>query len=153
MTQIYLDDDRDYSEIVETWVRNFMDTMNEDDSLEPGDESGDTPAGVKIIFDGFGMLEYEDENGKYVCEEHGDKNVISFAVFVHENSLTESFPPHELTPWALIHRPKEECCIYVWYDRSEDAIDVIPFEENNSTELDSDFVADLIFKIDERDNA
>lgn len=148
---IYYDDDRDYSVVIEGWVRDFMYTMDEDDDLFPGNDSGDTPFGVKIIFDGFGLLEYEDEKGNYVCEENGDRNMVSFAVFVHKNSLTEEFPPHELTPWALIHRPKEECCIYVWYDRQEDIMDVIPFEDNNSTELDPSFVTDLIFEIVKRD--
>lgn len=148
---IYYDDERDYSVVIEGWVRDFMDTMDEDDDLFPGNDSGDTPYGVKIIFDGFGLLEYEDENGKYISEENGDRNMVSFAVFVHKNSLTEEFPPHELTPWALIHRPKEECCIYVWYDRQEDIMDVIPFEDNNSTELDPNFVTNLIFEIVKRD--
>jgi hypothetical protein len=153
MSEIYFDDDRDYTPIIESWVRNFMDTMDDDDDLEPGNESGDTPTGVKIIFDGFGIYEYEDEEGNYMCDENGDRNMVSFAVFIHKNSLTEEFPPHDLTPWALIHRPKEECCIYVWYNREEDEMDVIPFEDNNSTELDPDDVTDLIFKIHERDNA
>jgi hypothetical protein len=143
---IYLNDDRDYSEVVEEWVREFICTMDEDEDLYPGNNSGDTPAGIKIIFDGFGDLETEDE---YI--EGGNKNVKSFAVFVHKNSLTEEFPPHELTPWALIHRPKEECCIYVWYDEDEDYVDVIPFEDNNSTELDPQLVADLIFAVHKRD--
>jgi hypothetical protein len=66
--------------------------------------------------------------------------------------LTEEFPPHELTPWALIHRPKEEVCIYCWYDVNADLVDIIPFEDNNSTELDPKFVTQLIFKIQERDH-
>ena len=147
---IYMNDDRDYSEIVEGWVREFICTMDDGD-LEPGDRSGDEPFGVKIIFDGYGILEYEDENGEYVCEENGNKDMMSFAVFVHKNSLTEEFVEHDFTPWCLIHRPKEECCIYCWYDVNDDTMDIIPFEDNNSTELDHDFVTDLIFKIKERD--
>lgn len=150
---IYLDDERDYSPVIEGWVREFISTMDEDEDLYPGNDSGDTPAGVKIIFDGFGDLETEDENGEYVYEEGGNKAMKSFAVFVHKNSLTEDFPPHELTPWALIHRPKEECCIYVWYDENADDVEVIPFEDNNSTELDPEFVADLIFAIQKRDSS
>jgi hypothetical protein len=34
-----------------------------------------------------------------------------------------------------------------------DEFDIIPFEDNNSTELDHDFVTELIFKIEERDNS
>ena len=144
---IYLNDDRDYSVIIEKWVRNFYDTMDEDilDGFgEAGDESGQAPAGVKIIFDGYGYDEETDE-------ENANHNMVSFAVFVHKNSLTEEFVPHELTPWALIHRPKEEVCIWAWYDRDADVVDVIPFEDNNSTELDHEFVVDLIYKIAERD--
>lgn len=148
---IYLNDDRDYSEIVEEWVREFICTMDEDDDLYPGNDSGDAPAGVKIIFDGFGDLEDEDENGEYRYTEGGQRNMKSFAVFIHKDSLTEEFPPHELTPWALIHRPKEEVCIYVWYDEENDDVDVIPFEDNNSTELDPEFVTELIFAIHKRD--
>jgi len=152
---IYTNDDRDYSEVIEEWVRIFYSTMDEDavdeEDLQPGDESGEAPFGVKIIFDGYGMKEWEDENGEYQCDEQGNKNMMSFAVFVHQNSLTEEFPPHDLTPWALIHRPKEEVCIYAWFDLEEDQVDIIPFEDNNSTELDHEFITDLIFKIQERD--
>jgi hypothetical protein len=140
-----MNDDREYSEVVEGWVREFVCTMDEGDDLEPGNDSGDAPFGVKIIFDGYG---YDEETN----DEQGNKNMMSFAVFVHKDSLTQEFPPHELTPWALIHRPKEEVCIWVWYDVEEDSFDIIPFEDNNSTELDHDFLVDLIFKIQERDN-
>ena len=153
MTQIYYDDDRDYSGIIEEWAREFIETMDDDEYLSPGDESGEAPFGVKIIFDGFGDYEGEDENGEYVYKEGGDTNMVSLAVFIHKDSLEKEFPPHDQAPWALIHRPKEECCIYVWYDREQDIVDVIPFEENHSTELDPEFVTDLIFKIHERNNA
>ena len=143
---IYLDDERDYSPVIEEWIREFISTMEDDDHLYPGNDSGDAPFDVKIIFDGFGDLDTDEE---YI--EGGNKAMKSFAVFVHKNSLTEEFPPHELTPWALIHRPKEECCIYVWYDENEDDVEVIPFEDNNSTELDPKFVTDLIFAIRQRD--
>ncbi len=141
---IHLNDDRDYTEIVEGWVREFICTMD-DGHLEPGDESGDAPFGVKIIFDGYG---YDEETN----EENANENMIGLAVFIHKDSLTEEFPPHELTPWALIHRPKEEVCIWAWYDVENDEVDIIPFEDNNSTELDHDFVTNLIFEIEKRDN-
>ena len=147
----YLNDDREYSEIVEEWVREFICTMDEDDDLYPGNDSGDTPSGVKIIFDGFGDLEIDNGVDEYQYIEGGQRNMKSFAVFVHKDSLSEEFPPHELTPWALIHRPKEEVCIYVWYDEENDDVDVIPFEDNNSTELDIEFVTELIFAIHKRD--
>ena len=139
---IYLNDDRDYSPIIESWVRDFIATMN-DGVLEPGDDSGDKPKGVKIIFDGYGYNEETDEED--------DLDVMSFAVFVHKNSLTEEFPEHEQTPWALIHRPKEEVCIWCWYDANTDRADIIPFEDNNSTELDHKMVSKLIFEIHKRE--
>ena len=117
-----------------------------------GDDSGDAPFGVKIIFDGYADLETYDENNEYVYEEGADTTVMSFAVFVHKDSLDNEFPPHEQTPWALIHRPKEEVCIYVWYDESTDDIEVIPFEDNGATELDHKLVTDLIFAIKQRDD-
>ena len=148
----YLNDDREYSEIIEDWVREFICTMDEDDDLYPGNSSGDAPDGVKIIFDGFGDLEVDNGVDEYQYTEGGNRNMKSFAVFIHKNSLTEEFPPHQLTPWALIHRPKEEVCIYVWYDEENDDVDVIPFEDNNSTELDPEFVTELIFAIHQRDS-
>jgi hypothetical protein len=125
---IYFDDERDYSKIVEEWIRDFIATMDEG-VLTAGNDSGEAPFGVKIIFDGYG---YDEENDL----ENNDTNTLSFAVFIHKNSLNEEFPPHEQTPWALIHRPKEEVCIWAWYDVNADLIDIIPFEDNNSTELD-----------------
>lgn len=148
---IYFDDQRDYTEIVEKWIRNFISTMDEG-ILRPGDDSGEAPPGIKIIFDGYGDLETEDEDGEYVYEEGGNHSMMSFAVFVHKDSLTKEFPPHDLTPWALIHRPKEECCIWAWYDEDSDEIDIIPFEDNNSTEMDPDILIDIINKIDEKLN-
>ena len=50
-----------------------------------------------------------------------------------------------------MHRPKEEVCIWVWYDENTDDVEVIPFEDNNSTELDIEFITDLIFAIHKRD--
>ena len=41
-----------YEEIVEIWLRDFIDSMDQD-GLRPGNRSGDAPPGVKIIFDGF----------------------------------------------------------------------------------------------------
>lgn len=145
--EYFINDDRDYSEIIAKWVRQFVWTMDDDiadGEGEPGDDSGETPPGVKIIFDGYGYNEITDEQDDY--------NTLSFAVFIHKDSLTGEFPPHELTPWALIHRPKEECCIWVWYDMDNDRVDVIPFEDNNSTEMDPNVIVDIINKIENKMN-
>jgi hypothetical protein len=128
-----------YEEVVEGWVREFICTMDEG-ILRPGDQSGVEPLGVKIIFDGYG---YNEETN-----EQDDTNVISLAVFVHKDSLNgEEFPEHEQTPWALIHRPKEEVCIWVWYTVDEDMVEVIPFEEGD-TELDHELIYQIIDKLD-----
>ena len=130
---------RPYEQVVEEWVREFISTMD-DGILEPGDQSGVEPMGVKIIFDGYG---YDEETN----EENADHDTLSFAVFVHRDSLKGEFPEHDQTPWALIHRPKDEVCIWVWYDADEDTVDVIPFEDGD-TELDHEFGYKLIDKLD-----
>jgi hypothetical protein len=60
----------------------------------------------------------------------------SYAIFIHKDALEPGFmfPQHELTPWALIHRPKEEICIYAWYDVENDNWDILPIEDR----LDAD---------------
>lgn len=81
---------------------------------------------IKIIFDGYGDLDTEDE---YI--EGGNKNMESYAIFIHKDSGKEDFefPEHQLTPWALIHRPKEEVCIYAWYDVEQDYWEILPLED------------------------
>jgi hypothetical protein len=125
---------RDYTEIIESWVRDFYLSMDSG-PWSPGDQSGDEPPGVKIIFDGYG---YNEETN-----DQDDENVLSFAVFVHKDSVDKPFPEHEQTPWALIHRPKEEVCIWVWYTVDEDFVDVVPFEDGD-TELDHEVIYKLI---------
>ena len=125
---IYFNDARDYSPIIEKWVNEFRDTLEDDPAngnLKPGDDSGNTIPGIKIIFDGYG----EDDDG------NPDLATESYAVFIHRDSLdNEDFPEHEKTPWALVHRPKEEVCIYAWYDVENDIWEILPLEdrlENN----------------------
>ena len=130
---------RPYEEVVEDWVREFICTMD-GGILRPGDQSGAEPLGVKIIFDGYG---YNEETN-----EEDNENLMSFAVFVHKDSLNgEEFPEHEQTPWALIHRPKDEVCIWVWYTVDTDEIEVVPFEDG-STEMDHEEIYRIIDKLD-----
>ena len=133
---------RPYEEVVEGWVREYVSTMD-DGWLRPGDQSGVEPLGVKIIFDGYG---YNEETN-----EDNDENIMSFAVFVHKDSLNgEEFPEHEQTPWALIHRPKEEVCIWVWYTVDTDEVEVIPFEDG-STEMDHEEIYRIIDMLDKEE--
>jgi hypothetical protein len=95
------------------------------DDLVIGDNISDLSE-IKIIFDGYGDLDTEDE---YI--EGGNKNMESYAIFIHKDSGKEDFefPEHQLTPWALIHRPKEEVCIYAWYDVEQDYWEILPLED------------------------
>ena len=137
--------DLNYLPIIEKWVRTFINTMNtdvKDGYAKPGEDFGEIPKGIKIIFDGYGYNEQTDQDD--------DLNMLSFAVFVHKNSLTEYFPPHESNFNMIIHRPNEECYINVWYTVKDDYVNVLPFEDMNNTELDHNFLINLIFKIDQR---
>ena len=137
--------DKNYLPIIEKWIRTFINTMNsdvKDGFAKPGEDFGEIPKGVKIIFDGYGYNEETDQDD--------DVNMLSFAVFIHKNSLAEYFPPHESNFNMIIHRPSEECYINVWYTVKDDYINVLPFEDMNNTELDHKFLINLIFKIDER---
>lgn len=72
----------------------------------------------------------------------------SFAVFIHENSGDPEFefPEHDSTPWGIVHRPAEEVCLYVWWDRESDTFDVIPLEDriDNSNSMNVDVVMDIL---------
>ena len=104
------------------------------DELEIGRDISDISE-IKIIFDGYGDLEDEDENGEYRYEEGGNKNMESYAIFIHKDSAQEDFifPEHEsfsFTFGSMIqHRPAEEVCIYAGYDVENDNWDILPLEE------------------------
>jgi len=127
--------DYDYERYEELIIEQLNVMWRDPDELEIGEDISDLPQ-VKIIFDGHGDLEDEDENGEYRYTERGDKNMESYAIFIHKDALEDgfTFPEHELTPWALIHRPKEEVCIYVWYDVENNSWDILPLEDR----LDND---------------
>lgn len=130
-----------YDNIIAEWIRHFAMTMEEKDYYQAGDDSGEAPYGVKIIFDGYG----ENDDGS---DNH---NIETFAVFVHKDSLTKPFKPHDSNPLAIIHRPKEECYIHVVCE--DDDVEVVTnIEHDDCTQLDRKFVIDLIHKIDERDS-
>lgn len=114
------------------WIREFHDTM-EDSRMYPGNDSGITPDGLKIIFDGFGYNEDTDEDD--------NENELSFALFVHKTSLCGTFPAHNVTPFGLIHRSDEEVCFYIWYNPVEDSISIIEPDD------DGDFTVDMAYKI------
>lgn len=111
------------------------------DDMEIGVDVSHEPE-VKIIFDGYGDLETEDAEGNYVYTEGGNKNMQSFAIFIHKDALTENFvfPPHDVYQFTfggmIQHRPAEEVCIYAWYDDEDDTWEVLQLEDR----LDDDNV-------------
>ena len=124
----------------------MLNAMHRDpDDLEIGRDISDIPE-VKIIFDGYGDLETEDENGEYKFVERGNINMESYAIFIHKDALQEDFvfPEHELTPWALIHRPKEEVCIYAWYDVEADEWSINGLEETSDHEMTDEQVMEIL---------
>ena len=74
--------------------------------------------------------EYADGDGPR------NPNMRSYAVFIDHRSGDDGFefPPHDLTPWALVHRPKQEVCIYAWHDLDNNSWELLPLEDR----IDSD---------------
>lgn len=136
-----MSDELTYEEMVAIWLRDYIDTMDEG-YLRPGDRSGDELPGIKIMFDGYG---YNEETNN-----HDDENIMTFCIFIHKDSLSGHFPDHEENSRAIIHRPTDEVCIKAVYDVQEDYLEVLPFEESESTELDHDFIYKLIQDIHEK---
>lgn len=120
--------DYDYSfyrqVITALWNAAWRDPAN----LEIGEDITDIPA-VKIIFDGYGYNEETDEQDNV--------NMESYALFIHRRSGEPDFefPPHDLTPWALIHRPREEVCIYLWYDVENEELSIQDLDETSDSDL------------------
>jgi len=122
----------------EELLQNLLEDMYYDpDDLNIGEDISHIPE-VKIIFDGYGDLEDEDEDGEYRYTEGGNTNMESYAIFLHKDSLTEEFvfPEHttyQFTFGGMIqHRPKEEVCIYAWHDVENGTWDILPLEDRLS---------------------
>jgi hypothetical protein len=127
-------------------VQLLIDTMWRDqDDLTIGEDISDIPA-VKIIFDGYGDLEDEDENGEYRYTEGGNKAMESYALFIHKDSAKPDFvfPEHELSPWCLIHRPEEEVCIHIWYDRENDEWSINSLDETMEHSMTDEEVIEIL---------
>lgn len=107
---------------------------------------------IKIIFDGYADLEDEDDEGNYRYEEGGNKNLESYAIFIHKDSAKEGFvfPEHEFTPWGLIHRPEEEVCIYAWYNVEDDSWEINSLYETSDHKMTDEEVMEILQILDER---
>ena len=117
--------------------------IDHDEEQEIGEDVSDQPE-VKIIFDGYGDLEDEDENGEYRYTEGGNKNMQSYAIFLHKDALTENFvfPEHDVYQFTfggmIQHRPAEEVCIFAWYDVESGEWDILPLEDRLSEDNSMD---------------
>jgi hypothetical protein len=133
----------------EELLQHHLDAMYHDS--DEGSDIGENVSSVeemKIIFDGYGDLETDDE---YI--EGGNRNMESFAVFIHKDALTEGFvfPEHDMTPWALIHRPSEEVCIWVWHDVKNNEWEILPLEDRlEDTELNTEQVMTIMEELHDR---
>ena len=137
------------SERIDKVLQYLVDTMwYDEDDLEIGENISDYPE-VKIIFDGYGDYENE-ETGEYI--EGGNKNMESYAIFIHKNSGQEhfEFPEHDMTPWALIHRPNEEVCIYAWYDVENDDWSINSLDETSDHKMTDEEVMEILEILDKR---
>ena len=56
-----------------------------------------------------------------------------------------------MTPWALIHRPKEEVCVYAWYDVENDYWEILPLEDRvYDTVMKEDDVMEILLALEEK---
>ena len=149
--EIAAGDEIDYSRYHMILEKIMCSIWRDPDDLRIGDDISDQPE-IKIIFDGHGDLEDTDENGEYRYTERGNKNMESYAIFIHKDSGKEGFvfPEHELTPWALIHRPKEEVCIYAWYDVENDDWSINSLDETSEHEMTDEEVMKILETLDKR---
>ena len=146
----------DYKRFDDIIVSLMNVSWRDPDELEIGRDISDIPE-VKIIFDGYGDLEDEDENGEYRYEEGGNKNMESYAIFIHKDSAQDGFvfPEHESISFSfgsmIQHRPAEEVCIYAWYDVENDYWDILPLEDRvEDTDLTTEQVMRILETLNER---
>ena len=126
--------DYDYEKYEQVIIELLKASWRDPDDLEIGRDISDQPE-VKIIFDGYGDLEDTDENGEYHYTEGGNTNMESYAIFIHRGAIDPEFifPEHNSYAFTfgsmLQHRPKEEVCIYAWYDVENDIWEILPLED------------------------
>lgn len=141
-----MSDDYDYNKY-NRYILNLVESMWRDpDNLNIGENISDIPE-VKIIFDGYGDLETENE---YV--EGGNKNMESYAIFIHKNAEAEGFefPEHDMSPWCLIHRPSEEVCIHAWYEVDKDDWTINSLEETSEHDMPNCEVIEILETLNTR---
>ena len=142
MMTMQLEDDQ--LERLEKLLQHVVDDMfypDDYDGWERGTDYSDTP-GIKCIFEQYGDLETEDADGEYVYEEGGNKDMRCYAIFIHKDSKEGEFPEHDFAWNLILHRPKEEVCIFAWYDVVNESWDFV-----NTYDLDSEMGEDVLMDI------
>ena len=131
--------DYDYNEYQKILMQFLQTIWRDPEGLQIGENISDISE-VKIIFDGYGDLDEEE----YI--EGGDKNMESYAIFIHKNSVQDGFefPEHDMTPWCLIHRPSEEVCIHAWYDVENDEWFINSLEETSDHDMSNQEVLEIL---------
>ena len=132
-------DDYDYDAYEKILLRFLAEMWRDSVCLEIGENISDLPE-LKMIFDGYGDLDGEE----YI--EGGDKNMESYAIFIHKDSAQDDFefPEHDMTPWCLIHRPSEEVCIHAWYDVENDEWFINSLEETSEHDMSNQEVLEIL---------
>lgn len=145
------DDDYDYNLYVAILEGMLNIMWRDSDNLEIGEDISDLSE-VKIIFDGYGDLEDEDENGEYRYTEGGNTDMESYAIFIHKDALTEDFvfPEHDIAWHWLVHRPKEEVCIYAWYDVANNEWSINSLEETSDHSMTNAEVMAILKGLNEK---
>lgn len=141
----------DYARYEEILIEMLKRSYRDPDDLEIGVDISNLPE-VKIIFDGYCDLEDEDENGEYRYTEAGNKNMESYAIFIHKDALVEDFifPEHDIYTFTfgsmIQHRPQKEVCIYAWYDVENESWDILPLEDrlNEDTAMNENDVMTIL---------
>ena len=136
--------DYDYKKYNQVIMALLEGAWRDPDDLEIGRDISDIPE-VKIIFDGYGDLE-EEIDGEYKYTEGGNTNMESYAIFIHKDTAKPDFvfPEHD-TAWnMIIHRPKEEVCIYAWYDVENDEWSINGLEETSDHEMTDEEVMAIL---------
>jgi hypothetical protein len=143
--------DYDYARYNEILTKMLEGSYRDPDDLEIGRDISDLPE-VKITFEGYGDLEDEDENGEYRYTEGGNKNMESYAIFIHKDALVTDFifPEHDVFGFTfgsmIQHRPAEEVCIWAWYDVVDGSWEINQLEDrlDDSNSMDENDVMKIL---------
>jgi hypothetical protein len=143
--------DYDYARYNEILTKMLEGSWRDPDDLEIGRDISDLPE-VKITFEGYGDLEDEDENGEYRYTEGGNKNMESYAMFIHKDALITDFifPEHDVFGFTfgsmIQHRPAEEVCIWAWYDVVDGSWEINQLEDrlDDSNSMDENDVMEIL---------